>query len=368
VRPTRPVSADGPQYATRVNLYTEMLAGWQASLIGGGVTEHSVEQMLRTVEAVSASFGGAFPWDWTKEQIDQWSASLVLRLALTTVRQYQGHARGFLDYLTDPGYDWMDRCEAECDGRIRQLFTRRNTVPHAWIYEGEPNRRPFTELELGTTFTGLLDHRLAVRRAHRKGGLADLRDYAWLAVILAWGLRENESRLLRISDFSEQADMEMKRLYGRFGVLKVRHGKAKRRGQARRRDVLTVPLWDFAVDVVKWYIEVVRPQFPQLPANRDALFLTERGSIPRIGYFGTRLKKMRERFDLAPELTTHCLRHTYITSLLENNYPAPFVQEQVGHEDPSQLATYTTLGNDFMREQILELLGRAAQRPALLPA
>ena len=44
-------------------------------------------------------------------------------------------------------------------------------------------------------------------------------------------------------------------------------------------------------------------------------------------------------------LSLHCLRHSYVTHLIEFGYPERFVQDQVGHAYASTTALYTSVSN-----------------------
>ncbi|MFZ4142739.1 tyrosine-type recombinase/integrase [Streptomyces griseoincarnatus] len=50
---------------------------------------------------------------------------------------------------------------------------------------------------------------------------------------------------------------------------------------------------------------------------------------------------IREAAGLDDTLDLHCLRHSYITHLIEFGYPERFVQDQVGHRYASTTAIYT---------------------------
>ena len=43
----------------------------------------------------------------------------------------------------------------------------------------------------------------------------------------------------------------------------------------------------------------------------------------------------------------HCLRHSYVTHLLEFGYPPLFVQQQVGHAQQATTALYTSVSDEF---------------------
>jgi site-specific recombinase XerD len=50
---------------------------------------------------------------------------------------------------------------------------------------------------------------------------------------------------------------------------------------------------------------------------------------------------------LPEELGPHCLRHSYITHLIEDGFDPLFVQQQVGHEHGSTLSVYTSVSSDY---------------------
>jgi integrase/recombinase XerD len=56
---------------------------------------------------------------------------------------------------------------------------------------------------------------------------------------------------------------------------------------------------------------------------------------------------------LAPELDLHCLRHSYVTHLVEFDYPERFVQDQAGHAYARTTAIYTGVSDDY-RNRLLQ--------------
>lgn len=60
----------------------------------------------------------------------------------------------------------------------------------------------------------------------------------------------------------------------------------------------------------------------------------------------------RRECGLDSALDLHCLRHSYVTHLIEFDYPVRFVQEQVGHAHASTTAIYTGVSNEY-RNQLL---------------
>ena len=68
------------------------------------------------------------------------------------------------------------------------------------------------------------------------------------------------------------------------------------------------------------------------------------------------LAHARELAGLPAELTLHCLRHSYITHLIEAGYDPLFVQQQVGHRHGSTTALYTSVSSDYKHKVIQRML------------
>ena len=67
---------------------------------------------------------------------------------------------------------------------------------------------------------------------------------------------------------------------------------------------------------------------------------------------------LRDEAGLDPALTLHCLRHSYVTHLIEFGYPERFVSEQVGHAYASTTAIYASVSNDFKHKTLRAALAR----------
>jgi site-specific recombinase XerD len=46
-------------------------------------------------------------------------------------------------------------------------------------------------------------------------------------------------------------------------------------------------------------------------------------------------------------LSPHCLRHSYVTHLIEDGFDPLFIQQQVGHEYASTTAIYTSVSSEY---------------------
>jgi integrase len=243
------------------------------------------------------------------------------RLAPSTVRGYHLTLRMFCDYLTDVRYDWPRQCRDRFDQVPIQVCHEWNTVAHLNDYEGRPARRPFTYDELQVLFDYLDERVERVSGSGRKGALAALRDAQMIKTAYAFGLRRNELCRLDVADLRPNPHV---REWGTYGSLHVRYGKAVRGGVPRRRTVLAVPEFDWAVAGLRQWVEQARPLFAV--ADHPALWVTERLTRVSLRYFDQRFAQLRAEVGLDKDLSLHCLRHSYVTHLVEFGYPERFVQ------------------------------------------
>ena len=191
----------------------------------------------------------------------------------------------------------------------------------------------------------------------RKGALAAYRDATLFKVIYGWGLRRTETSKLDVADWGRNASAPE---FGRYGMLHVRYGKAKRGQPPRRRNVASVMGW--AVDAVADYAENVRPKFGF--GDHPALWVTERGGRVKPAEINARFESYREALRLPDALTPHSLRHSYVTHLTEDGVDRRFIQVQVGHECDSSTAIYTHVSDDFMNTALRKALAPAFEDPA----
>lgn len=330
-----------------------MLDGWGKQQRGGRRLQQETVDSRRSVVGRFVEFSGEYPWRWTAAMVDEWSAHLVAERALagSTIRSYHSTVRLFCDYITSPYYQWPAECESLFGTFPVQVCHEWNTAAHLAEYEGRPERRPLTRGELQLLFDYADDQVDRAARSGRKGALTAYRDSTVLKAIYGWGLRCTEASRLDVADFYRNPKAPE---LGRYGMLHVRYGKGSKGSGPRRRPVASLMPW--AVEAVEDYVTGIRDKFgfPDQPA----LWVTERGGRLQPREIEERFAGYRDALGLGKELSPHCLRHSYVTHLIEDGADPKFVQEQVGHRYQSTQAIYTHVSEEFMNKMMGRALGR----------
>ncbi len=290
-------------------------------------------------------FAGTYPWEWLPGDLEDFTTSLISgpnRLAHSTIRIMHSTIRLFCDYLCDQRYPWVAECQRRFGATPSQICFEWNTITHTSEYEGRPERRPFDYDELQALFDVADAGISAITTAGRKGALAALRDSQVLKTTYAFGLRRREVLGLDLTDVRSNPKAKQ---WGRYGAVHVRWGKASKGSPPKRRTVLALPEFDWAIEGLRSYVEASRPRFGQ--TSNAALWPTERGTRVGLRSLDRRFADLRDEAGLAKELTLHCLRHSYVTHLAEFGYPTKFIQDQVGHRHASTTAIYTNVSDDY---------------------
>jgi len=330
-------------------LFEEMLAGWRRQQLARRLSGPLVDGRERVVRRFAA-FTRCWPWQWTAAQAESWLASGGW--AHSTGRAYQGALSMFLDYACDPRYGWVAECEQRVGAAPAQVFHEGNTAVHAAEHEGRPERRPLARAELQAFFDAADDLVEKAACSRRKGQLAAFRDATLFKVVYAWGLRRREAAMLDVTDFAANpAAPEL----GGLGTCHVRYGKAMKASPPRRRAVATVMPW--AAEALAQYLAEVRPRYGA--GSNPAVWLTERGGRISARQIDDRFAQLRALAGLPDDLSVHCLRHSYVSHLIEDGTDPLFVQWQAGHSWASTTATYTTVGQDARNRMLRAALARA---------
>ena len=76
-----------------------------------------------------------------------------------------------------------------------------------------------------------------------------------------------------------------------------------------------------------------------------------------------RFADWRDDLGLDRSLHPHCLRHSYVTHLIEDGFDPLFVQQQVGHRWGSTTALYTGVSGDYRNRTLRRALDAAFISP-----
>ncbi|MGH8378937.1 MAG: tyrosine-type recombinase/integrase [Gammaproteobacteria bacterium] len=325
-------------------VFSAMLVGWAKQQRARFLKEQTIGPRLVLVRRM-ADFSGLYPWQWQPAEAEAFISHLRSGrrpIAISTARGYEMALQLFCAYITDVRYAWPAVCQERFGSPPQQIFHEWNTAVHIDGYEGDPRRRPLSYDEVQALFDAA-DHQVEeIRRRRRKGALAAMRDAALLKTVYAFGLRRQESAQLDLVDFRHNPKSPG---FGDFGALFVRYGKSSRGGAPKRRTVLTVPEMDWIVPVLKQWVHEVRPQMAA--GSHPALWVTERCSRITHRSVNDAFDVARAAAGLSSQLDLHCLRHSYITHLVEFDYPQRFVQDQVGHAYASTTAIYTGVSDEY---------------------
>ena len=191
--------------------------------------------------------------------------------------------------------------------------------------------------------------------AGTKSWLPALRDSIAIKVGYAYGLRRRELTMLEYVDFGPNPHMPA---YGNFGAVQVRWAKGTKGSGPRRRTVLTVPQFEWVVELLKDWLS---PSGRALFATADrstAMWPSERSGSVVVRTLDRSFKRARERAGLPDELTLHALRHSYVTHLIEAGYDPMFVQHQVGHSYSSTTVLYTSVSSDYKQKTVQRMIAQ----------
>ena len=157
----------------------------------------------------------------------------------------------------------------------------------------------------------------------------NLCDQAILELAYASGLRLSELKNLRL----EQLHLDA----GFINVI----------GKGNKERV--VPVGRKAVESLNRYIAVGRPKLitPKSPAN---VFLTRRGTPFAAVTLWLHIKNRVRRAGVERNMTSHMLRHSFATHLLEHGADLRVIQELLGHANISTTEIYTHVTGNRLRE------------------
>jgi len=352
-----------PLLRAEEQVFEAMLEGWRDQQLSRNLNRTTIDDRLQLVRRFQR-FTNEWPWHWRPGDVEDFSAELRDRRpggALSTIRGYQSHLRLFCEYAADPRYEWTAVSEQLFGAHPSQICLEWSTAVHSAEQEGRPQKRALTKRELQDLFDYVDEQVTLARTSGRKGWLTWLRDATAFKAAYAWGLRRREVVMLDLPDLGTNPHAPE---FGNRGVVYVRWGKANKGSPPKRRSVLTVFPW--SVRVVDQWIDDYRDLFPTASLSQS-LWPSERAPRLALDPLNARFAECRRAIGLPEEIGLHCLRHSYVTHLIEDGYDPRFVQEQVGHSYASTTAIYTSVSSDFRTKTLRRVLDNTIAR-AVNPA
>lgn len=343
----------------REEAFEEMLEGFARQQRARSLNSNTILNREAQIRRF-ASFCDALPWEWQPVDVEDWTSHLVSGprpVSKATIRGYQNAVSLFCSYLVDGRYAWAERCMELFGTHPVQICHEWNTTAHVAELEADPRVRPLTRDEVQMFFDYADDRADLARATKRKGWATAFRDSTLFKVTYAFGLRRREAAMLDLHDFTRNPKAPE---FGRFGVCNVRWGKASRGSPPRRRAVVSI--FDWTAPVLRQYVEDVLPQFGL--ADSAVLWPTERQGRVSLQHLDERFAQWRDELGLDPSLHLHCLRHSYVTHLIEDGFDPLFVQQQVGHRWGSTTALYTGVSGDYRNRVVREALDAGLRPPA----
>jgi len=274
-------------------------------------------------------------------------------LSPNTVQAYTRDLREFTTWLAATrgvaGWEWNALGRADIRGFMAHL-TRRGLAKRSiarglsavrsfyrWMHRDERvdvnPARAVGSPRLPRTLPSYLDQHqaetlmaLAVSRSH-SGDFIDVRNLAMLELFYSCGLRLSELRGIDLGD------------------IDIVSQQVKVRGKGRKERI--VPVGDHAQRALRNYFAKrdallsKRGAQKTAPLARGALFLSERGSRMSPRAIQHSIVKLLGTVDEGAGLSTHSLRHTFATHMVDAGADLRAVQELLGHASISTTQIYT---------------------------
>lgn len=271
---------------------------------------------LRDFSAWLGATHGIAGWDWNalgRTELRGWMAHLARRgLARRSIARALSAVRSF--------YRWMHR-----DERVDVNPARAVSSPR--LPRSLPACLDRTQAET------LLTH--AATRA-QSGDFTDVRNLALLELFYSSGLRLSEMRGIDLGD------------------LDLVSQQVKVRGKGRKERI--VPVGDHAVRALRNYL-LVRDRLLAMVADRGggrasrgAVFLSTRGTRMSARAVQHAMVQLLATVDEGAGLSTHALRHTFATHLVDAGADLRAVQELLGHASISTTQIYTHTSVERLRK------------------
>ena len=114
------------------------------------------------------------------------------------------------------------------------------------------------------------------------------------------------------------------------------------------------------LDDLRTYWTRYRPQKWLFEGARPGRHLTER-SVQQV------FQRAVQTAGISKPVTTHCLRHSFATHLLESGTDLRYIQELLGHASPKTTQIYTHVSRKDLARIVSPLDQLASSAPAVVP-
>lgn len=321
-----------PTQEESLTYQAHLLGLWEQQQRVLGYTEASIALGSRNIQQLLSVVKKCI-WELTIQDIDCFYEQLVGRgLAYSTRRKYQSNITTFLEYLRSRhAHDiWLRYRVA-----VPTVVDKFNRYTHRQDDRDEAVVPPRPEL-LERFWSGM-KQRLSQARKFAPLG----RDYALFKVLALAGLRINEAVMLDVKDC--RFDL------GEQGKLHIRFGKGSKGSGHKAR---WVPMLDGLDQLVRWYLEHVRPCFTE--AKEGPLFLGEGGKRLKRDTARAILPRRLKELGFTPDelFSPHQLRHAFASNLTERGVDLLTLKELLGHVEVSTTFAYTTPSSDYLEKRV----------------
>lgn len=157
----------------------------------------------------------------------------------------------------------------------------------------------------------------------------NIKHRAILFIVYSAGLRVGEVVRLKLSDIDSDRML-----------VRIEQGKG-------RKDRYTL-LSETALEALRIYTKIYKPDYWLFPGGKAGKFLTER-SVQKV------FEAARDKVEISKDATVHSLRHSFATHLLEGGVDLRYIQELLGHSSSKTTEIYTHVTQKSIRNIVSPL-------------
>lgn len=211
---------------------------------------------------------------------------------------------------------------------IQTVMLAVRTWLHYLQQTGYIKKNPMSAIHIGSTRHEPRDILTIAEIKELYGACRSLRERAVLSLFYGCGLRIAEAEKINIKD-----------VHFKSGLLYVREGKGKKRRVIPMSATVSRDLRDYYLHERSGYIK------SNTSDNQDAFILNTRGNRMLKSALRNLIKSIIGRTTIATPITTHGLRHSIATHLIESGMSLEDVRDFLGHEfiDTTQIYTRITV-------------------------